>query len=181
MTAASVEACKTLGARDQRVSVRLQHVTSSYWQPLPPEGQEASWREQLKRALGTTSDAYLDATLVQIQNASRLPCGGISETSVNAVLAFIEAAAPKDEVEASLAVQMACTHAVTMAVLSRLGGGFGGDRQTAMMAAAASRLMRAFATQVEALRRLKHGSSQLIRIEHIHMDAGAQAVFGSAR
>jgi hypothetical protein len=35
----------------------------------------------------------VNATLVQIQNASRLPEGGISETSVNAVLAFIEGAA----------------------------------------------------------------------------------------
>jgi hypothetical protein len=62
---------------------------------------------------------FVNATLVQIQNASRMPSGGISETSVNAVLAFIEAAEPKNEIEAALAIQMACTHAVTMAVLSR--------------------------------------------------------------
>jgi hypothetical protein len=61
----------------------------------------------------------VDATLVQIQNASRLPCGGISEIAVNAVLAVIEAVAPKNEIEAALAIQMACTHAVAMAVLSR--------------------------------------------------------------
>jgi hypothetical protein len=48
------------------------------------------------------------------------------------VLAFIEAAAPKNEVEAALAIQMACTHAVTMAVLTRLGGASGGNCNTAI-------------------------------------------------
>ena len=36
---------------------------------------------------------------------------------MNAALAMIEAAAPKDETEAALAVQMACTHTAAMAVL----------------------------------------------------------------
>jgi hypothetical protein len=65
----------------------------------------------------------------------------VSDTSVNAVLAFIEGAAPRDEVEAALAIQMACTYAVTMAVLSRLDGAFGGDRGMAIRAAAAARLL----------------------------------------
>jgi hypothetical protein len=36
------------------------------------------------------------------QAAARLPFGGISETAVNAALAMIEAAAPKDEIEGAL-------------------------------------------------------------------------------
>jgi hypothetical protein len=54
---------------------------------------------------------------------------------------------------------MACTHAAAMAVLSRIRGGHGGDRHVAMMAAAASKLLRTYAIQVEALRRLRNGSS----------------------
>jgi hypothetical protein len=87
----------------------------------------------------------VNATLAQIQNASRMPSGGISEISVNAVLAIIEAAEPKNEIEAALAIQMACTHAVTMAILSRTGGAYGGDRHVAIMASAAARLLKAFA------------------------------------
>jgi hypothetical protein len=50
--------------------------------------------------------------------AARLPQrGGISEVAVNASLAFIESAKPRDEVEAALVIQMACTHTATMAVL----------------------------------------------------------------
>ena len=51
-------------------------------------------------ALGTTSSDFVDVTLAQIQNASRLPSGAISEAGINAVLAFIEGASVKNEVEA---------------------------------------------------------------------------------
>ena len=111
--------------------------------------------------------------------AFTIPTGGVSEMGVNSVLAFIEAAEPKNEMEAALAIQMACTHAVAMAVLSRAGGAYGGDRHVAMMAAAASRLLKAFAIQVEALRRLRSGGSQYMRIEHIHVEPNAQAVIGN--
>jgi hypothetical protein len=76
----------------------------------PPDGEAKLWWERLNKALGTTSSDFVNASLFQIQSASRSPWGGISELSMNAALAMIEAAAPKDEIEAALAVQMACTH-----------------------------------------------------------------------
>lgn len=153
-------------------------MTDQFSKAYPPDGQGKIWWERLKKALATTSSDFVKATLVQIQNASRLPSGGVSETSVNAALAFIEGAAPRDEVEAALAIQMACTHAVTMAVLSRLDGGFGGDRSAAIRAAAAARLLKAFATQVEALRRLRNGGSQFVRVEHVHINDQGRALIG---
>jgi hypothetical protein len=167
---------KTPGA--PRVRVKLRQATSQFSKVYPPDGQEEIWWERLKKALGTTSSDFVNATLVQIQNASRLPSGGVSETSVNAVLAFIEGAAPRDEVEAALAIQMACTHACTMAVLSRLDGAFGGDRGMAIRAAAAARLLKAFATQVEALRRLRNGGSQFVRVEHVQINDQGRAMIG---
>ena len=162
-----------------RARVKLHRVNCNRHKPYPPAGQEKVWWDRLKAAMGTTSSDFVNATLAQIQNASRLPGGGISETSVNAVLAFIEGAEPKNEVEAALAIQMACTHAVTMAVLSRLGGAFGTSRNTAMMVAAVAKLGRAFAAQVETLRRLKNGGSQFVRVEHVHVNDGGQAIIGN--
>jgi hypothetical protein len=60
----------------------------------------------------------VNASLFQIQSASRSPWGGTSELYLNAALAMVEAAAPKDEIEAALAVQMVCTHTAAMAVLA---------------------------------------------------------------
>jgi hypothetical protein len=131
----------TLSAR--RTRVKLRRINSDFSKPYPPDGDAKGWWDRLKAALGTTSSDFVNATLVQIQNASRLPTGGISEMGVNSVLAFIEAAEPKNEMEAALAIQMACTHAVAMAVLSRAGGAYGGARHVAIMAAASARLLRA--------------------------------------
>ncbi len=68
------------------------------------------------------------------------------------------------EIECALVIQMACTHSAAMAVAA-------GDRTVTAMASAAARL-RAYATQVEALRRRRHGGSQTLRVEHVHVNEG---------
>lgn len=116
-------------ARRPPVRVKLRRINADLAKAYPPDGETRAWWERLKRALGTSSSAFVNSSLVQLQAAARLPFGGISETAVNAALAMIEAAAPKDEIEGALAVQMACTHTAAMAVLARLGGGHGSELQ----------------------------------------------------
>jgi hypothetical protein len=100
---------------------------------------------------------------------------------MNAALAMIAAAAPKDEIEGALAVQIACTHSASMAVLAKLDAGFGTERRIAALASAAARLLKAFAMQVEVLRRLRNGGQQFMRIEHVHVNDGGQAVIGNVK
>jgi hypothetical protein len=147
--------------------------------PYPFDGQQKEWWLRLKAALGTASSDFVNASLVQLISAARLPLSGISEIAVNAALAFIESANPRDEVECALVIQMACTHTAAMAALARIGGGHGGNRNVVMMATAAARLLRAYATQMEALRRLRNGGSQYVRVEHVHVNDGGQAVIGN--
>ena len=45
--------------------------------------------------------------------------------------------------------------------------------------AAATKLLRAYAIQVEALRRLRGGGVQQVRVEHVHINDEARAVIGS--
>jgi hypothetical protein len=134
--------------------------------------------QRLKKALGTASSEFAEASLSQLILSARLPGSGLSETAVNAALAFIEGAKARDEIEAALVIQMACTHSAAMAVLRRIGGGHGGDRSIAITANAAARLLRAHAIQVETLRRLRNGGSQTVRVEHVHIAEGGQAVVG---
>jgi hypothetical protein len=161
------------------VTVRLKNVNCEFANPYPPDGLPEAWWQRLKGALGTASSAFVRATLDQLVAAARLPGSGISENAVNASLAFIEAAKPRDEIESALAIQMACTHVATMAVLWRVGGAHGGDRQVARMASAASKLLHAYTTQVEVWRRLRNGGSQYVRVEHVHVNEGGQAVIGN--
>src|ERR1017187_3602849 len=74
---------------------------------------------------------------------------------------------------------MACTHAAAMAILGRLD--CASERQVAAIRSAAARLFRAYATQVEVLRRLRHGGNQYVRVEHGHVNEGGQAVIGNVK
>ena len=87
----------------------------------------------------------------------------------------------RDEMEAALAIQMACTHAATMSVLARLGGGYGTERRVAALGSAAARLLRAYSAQVEVFRRLRHGGHQHVRVEHVHINEGGQAIIGNVK
>ena len=166
------------GKRPAPTRVKLRRVNCNEAIPYPPDGQTREWWHRLKNALGTRSSAFVAASVQQLIVAARLPNSGISEVAVNAALAFIEGAKPRDEIECALVIQMACTHSAAMAVLNRLGGAAGG-RTVAAMASAAARLLRAYATQVEALRRLRNGNSQTVRVEHVHVNEGGQVLIGN--
>ena len=163
------------------VRVKLRRVNANLATPYPPDGESKVWWKRLKKALGTKSSDFVNASLLELQAAAHLPFGGISEVAMNAALALIEAAAPRNEIEGALAVQMACTHTAALAVLARFSGGGGSERRVVALASAAARLMRAYSGQVETLRRLRHGGDQHVRVEHIHINEGAQAVIGSVR
>jgi hypothetical protein len=142
-------------------------------------GQGKIWWARLKEA---SSSDFVNASLFQLQRAAQLPCSGISKLAMNASLAMIEAAAaPQNEIEGSLAVQMACAHSAAIAVLARFGGGGASEARAVALASAAARLMRAFSTQVETLRRLRHGGDQYVRVEHVHVNEGGQTVIGNIR
>jgi hypothetical protein len=105
----------------------------------------------------------------------------VCQASGDAALAQIQALAPQNEVEAALAVQMACTHAAATSVLARFGGGGGSERRVIALASAAARLLCAYSGQVETLHRLRHAGDQYVRVEHVHINEGGQAVIGNVR
>ena len=100
---------------------------------------------------------------------------------MNSALAMIEAAAPRDEIEGALAIQMACTHSAAVSVLARFSDGGGTERRIVALSSAAAKLLRAYSMQVETFRRLRHGGDQYVRVEHVHVNDGGQAVIGNVR
>jgi hypothetical protein len=81
--------------RKPPVRVKLQRVNCEYGKLHPPQGQGREWWEALKAALGTCSNAFVTASLAQLQGAARLPDGPASEVAMNAALALIEARWPE--------------------------------------------------------------------------------------
>jgi hypothetical protein len=163
------------------VRVKLLRPDAYVSQTCPPDGESKNWWRRLNRALGTTSSDFVNASLLQLQAAARSPFGRISETHINAALAMIEAAAPRDELEGALAVQLACTHTAAMSVLAKMDSGFGTERRTAVFGSTAARLLKAYAMQLEVLRRLRTGGQQVVRVEHVHINDGGRAVIGNVK
>ena len=172
---------KTVGGQRRLPPVRVKLLQAYAYteETAPPDGESKDWWSRLNKALGTVSTDFVRASLLQLQGAARSPYGTISETAINAALAMIEAVAPMDELEAALAVQMACTHTAAMAVLAKMDSGFGSDRHIAAFGSTAARLMKAYAMQMEVLRRLRGGGQQLVRVEHVHINDGGQAAIGN--
>jgi hypothetical protein len=163
------------------VRIKLRRADAFLAQTYPPDGETDAWWQRLNKALGTTSSDFVNASLLQLQAAARSPYGTISELHISAALAMIEAAAPKDELESALVIQMTCAHMAAMAVLGKLDSGFGSERRIAAFGSTAARLMKAYAMQMEVLRRLRHGGHQYVRVEHVHVNDGGQAVIGNVK
>ena len=104
--------------------------------------------------------------------------GADAEQRINAGLAVLDGMRPRDEVEAMLVAQMVVTHAFAMDYLTR-------TKKAELIQAAeftsnfACKLLRAFAAQTEALAKLRRGGEQTVRVEHVHVHPGAQAVVGT--
>jgi hypothetical protein len=165
------------------VRVRLARPDAYDEQTCPPASEQDTkeWEARLNEALGSVSPDFVRSSLLQLQSAARSPYGTISETAINAALAMVEAAAPRDEIEAALAIQMACTHTAAMTVLAKMDSGFGTERRIAAFGSTAARLMKVFTMQVEVLRRLRNGSQQYVRVEHVHINRGGQALIGNMK
>ena len=56
-----------------------------------------------------------------------------------------------------------------MTMLGSLRRWAGSDRRVEALGSAAGRLLKAFAMQVEVLRRLRRGAGQYVRAEHVHI------------
>jgi hypothetical protein len=159
--------------------IRIKGIQGNIVSFASPGPADHIWRKQLKAALGTVSDAFVDMALHHLEMAARMPGDGPSNTAINGALAIIAAFAPKNEMEAALAVQAACTHMVAMVMMARVGGGHGGPHRLPGMASAIAKLTRAYCTQIETYRSLRGGGEQNIRVEHVHVHEGGQAIVGA--
>lgn len=85
---------------------------------------------------------------------------------------------PRDPVERMLAVQMAATH-VALIRSSRWLANAQTIPQAEVHYSGFNKLARTYAAQVEALRKHRNGGSQTVRVEHVTIEAGGQAIVGN--
>jgi hypothetical protein len=86
--------------------------------------------------------------------------------------------APRDELEGMLAVQMVSTHTLAMEFLRRAALPGMPDLGVEVNVNRATKLMRVFGTQMEALSRYRGKGEQKMIVEHVHVHKGGQAIVG---
>jgi hypothetical protein len=143
----------------------------------PGHSDEIGWGRHFLATFGTTSSRFATLEVNRIAEALRA-AGKITEQDINAALAVLSGQNPKDEIEAMLLAQMAVTHALFMRKAGHLGRSEQIPQQDSNGLALA-RLSKAFASQVEALAKLRRGGEQLVRVEHVHVHSGGQAIVGN--
>jgi len=144
-----------------------------------PHSDLTGWRAQLRETFGTGSQDFALKQLIYVADAvGAKPGEKPTEGRINSALAAISGIGPKDEIEAMLAVQMASTHAAAMTLLSRI---YHAEQIPQLDANGnmAIKLLRTFAVQTEVLAKLRRGGEQTVRVEHVHVHAGGQAVVGN--
>src|SRR5205823_13239377 len=105
------------------VRVRLRRITAEQSKPYPPDGQGKNWWERLKKAFGTVSSDFVNASLFQLQSAARLNCSRSYGISMTDVLAQIEEAATEDGLAGGVGLHIGYTLSSALGVQARFGSG----------------------------------------------------------
>src|SRR5262249_49126360 len=143
-----------------------------------PHSDHDGWSARLRDAFGTTSIDFAASELTNLANALTPGTGATSEATANASLAVIDGARPRDEVEAMLVGQMAVTHRFALELLGRARR-VEEIQQFDSAGNMAVKLLRTYVMQAEALAKLRRGGEQTVRVEHVHVYPGGQAVVGN--
>jgi hypothetical protein len=171
------DAIVRLADRAPRFALRMRQNDDNQVDVLGADHNDhQGWLTRLEDAFGTRGQAFPVSSLNRLMASCREKDGKIDSVKLNGMLAMIEGAKPRNEIEAALAMQMAQTHAAAQLLLVRAMT----SDQIPMFDAAnngANKLLRTFALQAETLAKLQRGGEQIVKVVHVH--AGAQAVIGN--
>jgi hypothetical protein len=135
---------------------------------------------RLMSAFATADPGFANLMLTGILNAA---CEGgpnnpPSERDINRALAAVTGIGARDETEAMLATQMVATHFAAITLLRRLKGADNIAQQDSA-GSLATKLLRTYAMQMEALQRYRGKGQQKVTVEHVHVYPGGQAIVGA--
>lgn len=177
---AAFEAYRT---RRQPFSVRLKAGTEpgnlSFEPDFEASNGDGSHVLRQLNAFGTASQEFSSQMLGRLaaianERGQEFP----TETALNAALAAVDSVRPENETEAMLAVQMYAVHETAMEMLVRTKQATN-HQALQNYSTIATKLLRTYTAQIEALAKLRRGGEQTVRVEHVHDHEGGQAIVGN--
>ena len=176
--AAIALASNARNARRRRVTIDVESRGPGRLALGAPHTDEAGWQQSLENAFGICSHDFVSAEITRLLEFLRDANGDVIPGALNCMLAVLDGAEPRNETEAMLVLQMVVTHLLTMKTATTLKGCQTIPQQDSA-GLALTRLSRTFTIQLEALARLRRGGEQKVRVEHVHVYPGGQAIVGN--
>jgi hypothetical protein len=139
---------------------------------MPDTADLPLWAARMAKALGVDDPWLMDTLLNQV--AGCLP--GAPAKAASVAVAAVQSVGPRDGVEAMLAVQMAATHAVAMRMLQRTALDQPSIEVYDSLVNRATKLLRTYTMQVEALKRHRAAGEQRVVVQHVNVTADRAAV-----
>ncbi len=167
---------------------RRRTATPAEQAPAPVEApaptapaEEDGVRSALRRATGTDNPALQNTLLNDLVASLGIPPGGDAhDTRGGAAIALMSAFQPRDAVEAMLAQQTVALNAAGMGALRRAANPTLPPEISSRLRRDAVNLFRATADMVEAVQAHRGAAvKQIVRVEHVTVEAGGQAVVGA--
>ena len=144
----------------------------------PPHSDVGGYFCTLNKTFGTAPVDFSQGCQGWLANiVTRSGSEGPTEPDLNAALAAVGGIEPRDEAEAMLAVQMVATFETAMSMLGTAKHADLVDHSE-KYGNLAVKMMRTYTAQVEALAKLRRKGEQTVRVEHVHVYPGGQAIVG---
>ncbi len=179
--AAMDRALERYNERPEAVRFKASTSPEGLVQLTPPHSDDGGSVLHALDTFGTASVDFQSRALSQLGSVLRTEGEHtINEGELNAGLAAVAGIAPQDEIEAMLAVQMVTTHDLAMKTMRKLNHTSDPDRMD-RFCTIATKMLRTYTTQVEALAKLRRGGAQTVRVEHVHVYHGGQAIVGNVQ
>jgi hypothetical protein len=178
-TKAIEEATARVKAKPQPFRVKFDKTETGGTNVGAPHADTLGFSSRIQDAFGTGSPDFATMELRRLLKALGSSNTKMAdEATINAALAVVDGIKPENEVEAMLACQMALTHVLAMQAMSRA---HWADMIPEYQAAGnfAIKLSRTFTMQIEALAKLRRKGEQTVRVEHVHVHSGGQAIVGN--
>jgi proteasome lid subunit RPN8/RPN11 len=136
---------------------------------VPDTADLPLWAARVAQALGVDDPWLIDMLMNQAANC--LP--GAPAKAASVAVAAVQSLGPRDGIEAMLAVQMAATHAVAMKMLQRATVEQPSIEVYDSLVNRATKLLRTYTMQVEALKRHRSAGEQRVVVQHQHVNVTA--------
>ncbi|MER9755400.1 hypothetical protein NKJ46_18420 [Mesorhizobium sp. M0166] len=133
--------------------------------------------ELLAEAVGADNGTFLAGTLDSLAKVAQVG-NVVREGDMNYALSMVCGLRPKDQIEATLGVQMAAIHIATMNSAMCMGEAKTWELREAHERAL-NRLSRTYVAQVEALKRYRSKGEQRVIVERVNVEKGGQAIVGN--